>query len=187
MKIRMLALSVFVVSCFFFSSMFQTLAHAQDNEVHLFANFSFGDPTGEIPDEIKVKKVMLKEVTVEALAKELSAWTGLDFFLNSVVEKDGSIYVDWSSKSTLIANLDDRKQKEEFHFFDADEMRWFMMNSLFDTISENLNNSMVHYTMDGGKDLVFENLSLLNHFPANVPFMGSNFYYAHEGDAGDME
>lgn len=58
--------------------------------------------------------------------------------------------MDWAADSTLIAGLDDREQKEEFHFFDADSMRWFMMDSLWQTLKENFNRD-IYYTMNGVK------------------------------------
>ncbi len=125
------------------------------------------------------------ELTVEILAKGLSETTGLDYFVTAKKVKDG-ISVDWAKDSTLVANLDDREQKEKFFFFDADSMRWFMMDSLWLTINDNLAPENVYYTMDGGKDLVFEALYPINQFPADLPYMGSAFHLEHAGGKGDL-
>ena len=99
--------------------------------------------------------------------------------------------MDWAADSTLVAGLDDREQKEEFFFFDYDSQCWFMMDSLWRTLTENLDAENIYYTMDGGQELVLENLSSsINTFPSDVPYMGSGFYAAHDdvrGDEGSTE
>lgn len=131
------------------------------------------------------------QITPEGLADELSERTGLDFFVTASEAEDGLI-VDWAADSTLIAGLDDREQKEEFHFFDADSLRWFMMDSLWRTLTENLDAENIYYTMDGGQELDFQKLSVeelhpVSLFPSDIPYMGSGFYYAHDDVRGDEE
>ncbi|MGN0657077.1 MAG: hypothetical protein ACI4KR_09805 [Ruminiclostridium sp.] len=122
----------------------------------------------------------------EELAQELSKLTGLDFNITASKTDDGWI-VDWAANSTLISGLDDREQKEEFFFFDCDSLNWFMMDSLWRTLTENLNTENIYYTMDGGKDLTFEELYPVNEFPSDIPYMGSEFYIAHSDVRGDEE
>ena len=124
--------------------------------------------------------------TAEELAQELTRLTGLDFIITSSKADDGWI-VDWSADSTLIAGLDDREQKEEFHFFDQDSLCWFMMDSLWRTLTENLNAENIYYTMDGGRELFFEELYSVNVFSSDIPYMGSEFYFAHADVRGDDE
>jgi len=170
-----------------------TQSESQGTEITLYANFATGCVEGMEGELIKTKTVTIPEVTAEAIAKELSAWSGLDFTLNSATVSENILTVDWSADSTLIANLDDREQKEDFHFFDADSLRWFMMESLYQTCMENMDISEIYYTMDGGKELFFEDLSPTSVFPKEVPYMGSPFYFAHAdvqgdmGDSGDLE
>lgn len=148
----------------------------------LIADFSSGSVE---PNMKKLTHKSAQAATPEELAKALSAWTGLDFTL-TVTDKGDALVVDWAADSTLIANLDNRPQKKEFHFFDADSMRWFMMDSLWRTLNEAFHKD-VYYTMDGGKELKFEELSPINIFPATVPYMGSPFYFAHDDGRGDMK
>ena len=124
--------------------------------------------------------------TAEELANELSELTGLDFIITASKADDGWV-VDWAADSTLVAGLDDREQKDDFFFFDQDSLRWFMMDSLWRTLTENLDAENIYYTMDGGKELVFEELYLVNEFPSDIPYMGSEFYYAHADVRGDEE
>ncbi len=168
-----------------FLSVFMQNTTALAKEVTLYANFSSGNPDTSIPGLIKVKKVDLDEVSVNSLANALSKWSGLDFTIQSVTMGDNKITVDWSPKSTLIANLDDRVQKKDFHFFDVDSMRWFMMDSLYQTITENLKVEEVYYTMNGGKELAFKELAPVNAFTLVTPYMGSAFYFAHSDTVGD--
>ncbi|MGN1028051.1 MAG: hypothetical protein ACI4P4_16795 [Faecousia sp.] len=124
--------------------------------------------------------------TAEELANELSKLTGLDFNITTSKVDDGWI-VDWAADSTLVAGLDDREQKEEFFFFDHDTLSWFMMDSLWRTLIENLDAENIYYTMDGGREMVLEKMSSLNEFPSDVPYMGSEFYFAHDDVRGDEE
>ncbi len=118
------------------------------------------------------------ELTVEMLADGLSELTGLDFYLSEVVEDNGSATIRWSDDSTLIANLDSRVQKEEFFFYDADSMRWFMMDSLYKTIIENTDVTEVYYLASDGEELWFEELYPINTFETSAPYQGSDFYYS---------
>ena len=122
--------------------------------------------------------------TAEELADELSELTGLDFFITASRTDDGWI-VDWSADSTLIAGLDNREQKEEFFFYDADTLNWFMMDSLWCTLTENLGTENIYYTMDGGRKLTFKELYPINTFPSDSPYMGSQFYWAHSDVQGE--
>jgi len=120
------------------------------------------------------------DLTVEKLAQGLSDLTGLDFYIiQTPSEQSKDIIIDWQQNSTLIENLGDREQKEEFFFYDADSMRWFMMDSLWRTVMENFDVENVYYTMDGGYDLVLDELYPINEFPNDTPYMGSAFYSAH--------
>lgn len=144
----------------------------------LYAVFSAEDVKEYPIESIGAKK------TAEKLAQELTELTGLDFIITAS-KTDDSWIVDWAADSTLIAGLDDREQKEEFHFFDQDSLRWFMMDSLWRTLTENLNVENIYYTMDGGKELVFEELYPVNEFSSDIPYMGSEFYFAHADVRGD--
>ena len=148
----------------------------------LIADFACGSVE---PNEKTHAYTSKQGITPEELAHALSRWTGLDFTV-TVSVKDDALVVDWAADSTLISNLDDREQKEDFHFFDAESMRWFMLDSLWRTLNTAFDKE-VHYTMDGGKELVFEELSPINVFPINVPYMGSPFYFAHADGRGDLE
>ncbi|NYB73649.1 hypothetical protein HZF24_05790 [Sedimentibacter hydroxybenzoicus DSM 7310] len=125
------------------------------------------------------------ELTPDILAESLSELTGLDFFVD-FTENDNAIYADWSPDSTLVANLDDREQKEEFFFFDADSMRWFMMDSLWMTLKENLGAEDIYYTMDGGQELEFEYLYATNIIPSDFPYPGYMFFKAHMDNKGEL-
>lgn len=142
--------------------------------------------TGSADPDIKEHKYKYSgELTAEDLAAGLSNLTGLDFFITASKDEKG-IHIDWAPNSTLMANLDDREQKKDFFCFDADSMRWFMMDSLWLTLTKNLEVENVYYTMNGGKDLLFENLYLIKEFPADLPYMGSAFFYAHADGRGDI-
>ena len=127
-------------------------------EITLVADFSSGSEQAEELDLIQRETRTMEEATPEAMAQALSEWSGLDFTLNSAAVEEGAVTVDWAVDSTLVAGLDDREQKEEFHFYDIDSLRWFMMDSLYSTLTANLGEVEVYYTMDGGQDLAFDEL-----------------------------
>ncbi len=124
--------------------------------------------------------------TAEELAHALSELTGLDFFITAAETDDGWI-VDWAADSALVAGGNNREQKEEFFFFDCDSLSWFMMDSLWRTLTENLDAENIYYTMDGGRELVLEKMSPAFELPSDIPYMGSAFYSAHDDVRGDEE
>ncbi len=148
----------------------------------LYADFSYGNT---IDDRVKGYSFEYsEELNVSGLANRLSELTGLDFKISFSNTKDG-LKIDWKKDSTLVSGLDDRKQKEDFTFSDSDTMRWFMMDTLWRTLTVNLSVENIYYTMDGGKELSFEELLPINVFPADVPYMGSGFYFAHSDLKGE--
>lgn len=158
------------------------VAAAEQKTAVIYTNMTTGS---ESPDIKQHEWVYSGDLTAEKLAEGLSQTTGLDFKI-SVTELDDGLSVDWKADSTLIANLDDRAQKDEFHFFDADSMRWFMMDSLWLTLTKNLSVENIYYTTDGGKELSFEELNPVNTFPSDLPYMGSAFFFAHANGKGDL-
>lgn len=120
------------------------------------------------------------------LANELTELTGLDFTIGSKEVDDGLI-IDWAAGSSLISGLSEHEQKEEFFFYDYDSMCWFMMDSLWRTLTENLDVENIYYTMDGGKTLTLERMSPSIIIPNDIPYMGSAFYLAHADGRGDDE
>lgn len=153
------------------------------HQAKLIADFSGGS---EEPNRKEKSYPYYGQLDLEALPEQLSSWTGLDFTLNSITTTDKGIVVDWAKGSTLIAGLDDREQKEEFRFLDADSLRWFMLDSLYQTLKTNQSSGGdIFYTMDGGKELALEDLSPVSAFTLDTPYMGSAFYFAHSDVRGD--
>lgn len=123
--------------------------------------------------------------TAEELADELTELTGLDFTITASETNDGLI-VDWSADSSLFTGPEG-EQKEEFFFFDYDSSCCFMMDTLCTTLTENLDAENIYYTMNGGQELVLQQMSPSMTIPSDTPYMGSDFYYAHDDVKGDDE
>ena len=51
-------------------------------------------------------------------------------------------------------------------------MSWFMMDSLWRTLTANLDAENIFYTMDSGRNLVLEKMSPAITIPADTPYMG---------------
>ncbi|WP_146953609.1 hypothetical protein [Alkalibaculum bacchi] len=161
----------------------QSSQEQTENTAVLCADFSSGN------SDLNIKEYELEytgDLTPEALLEGLTELTGLDFIADTAQTQKG-ITVDWKKESTLIANLGDREQKEEFFFYDADSMRWFMMDSLYRTLRENFEEIDTYYTMDGGKELEFEELYPVKLFPTDMSYEGSPFYFAHASSQSDEE
>lgn len=146
-------------------------------EATIYADFSGGSETAQEDGLIRSMTMTVTEMTGQTLAECLSQWTGLDFTLNSAVVDGTTAHVDWAPDSTLIAGLDDREQKEDFFFFDEESLRCFMLDSLWRTLTENLDVTEVYYTMDGGEKLTLVGLNPVDTFPAEEPYKGSAFYF----------
>lgn len=160
-------------------------AESAQTEVTLYADFSCGSEVAQENGLISTETATVSELTPQALAEALSLWTGLDFTLSGVSMQEAAIVVDWSADSTLVAGLDDREQKEDFFFYDQDSLRWFMMDSLYQTLLANFSGMDIYYTMDGGQELSFDELYPVSAFPADIPYLGSPFYFAHAGVQGE--
>ncbi|WMJ83773.1 hypothetical protein ACS3UN_11985 [Oscillospiraceae bacterium LTW-04] len=170
------------------SSKSTSSTQATQTKVTLYADFSAGSADAESMELIKSNEQTVSgDLTVEVLAQQLSEWTGLDFTITSAELSGDSVTVDWAANATLVAGLDERGQKEEFHFYDAESLNWFMMDSLARTIKENLKVSTVYYSMDGGKPIALEDMTGLKELPVEQPYEGSAFFFAHVDNKGDDE
>ena len=61
-----------------------------------------------------------------------------------------------------------------------------MMDSLWRTLTANLDAENIFYTMDSGRNLVLEKMSPAITIPADTPYMGSTFYLSHDEGRGDV-
>lgn len=144
---------------------------------------SSGDPTPPAQLLQEVKFNYDGELTPDLIASELSDYTGLNFAVKIKETEDGLI-VDWMTNSTLLGGSD-TEPKEDFAFHDVDTMSWFMMDSLWGTLTKNLDIKNVYYTMGDGKPLQLKNVSNATNFDTSSPYMGSAFYFAHSDVKGD--
>lgn len=126
------------------------------------------------------------ELSPEILAAELTALTGLSFSVVSSPREDG-VALDWAETSTLITGIDAREEAGDFVFPDSNTLRWSMMDSLWKTVTENLDVENVYYTMGGGEDLNVDGLMPYSLFPADLPYVGSPFFFHHVDGRGGEE
>lgn len=129
---------------------------------------------------------------IAVLSGGLSATTGLDFFVTGEIAGSKAT-IAWSNQSTLVAGLDDRKQKDEFFFYDSVSLNWFMMDSLAATAKKNFPEvTEVYYSGENGEPVVFPNpedmaSQGLPVLPTDQPYEGSAFFKAHAGGKGDVD
>jgi hypothetical protein len=126
------------------------------------------------------------------LSVSLSAATGIDFFADWRIEGDKA-YVAWWDSSTLVKGLDDREQNEDFFFYDAVSLNWFMLDSMSATIKKNIPEvTEVYYSGENGEPVVFTNPEDmaeqgLYELPPDLAYENSAFYVAHSGGKGDED
>ena len=89
-------------------------------------------------------------VTVERIAAGLSGWTGLKFRVTVTTDEENKkITVDWMEESSIKTGAMPDPQREEFIFKDETEIRVFMLNSLCQSILNNLGDYDVYFTVCG--------------------------------------
>jgi hypothetical protein len=164
-------------------------APTEDSVATLIADFSNGSPE---PNQKEIPWKYEGQCDIGTLATSLSAATGLDFFADGRVEDDKA-YVVWWDSSTLVSGLDDREQNEDFFFYDAVSLNWFMMDSMAATIKRNLPEvTEVYYSGENGAPVVFPNPEDMAEqglweLPVDLIYEGSAFFLAHAGGKGDVE
>lgn len=164
---------IFAALCLF--TVNTCLAAAQDQQVLLYGDFSFGDQNPKPEDIRTYPQTYSGDLTPDVFTRGLSTLTGLDFFADITVAED-EVRVYWADDSTLTAGLDDRPQKEEFHFFDAQSLNWFMMDSLWQTLTHHYGVDVYYCSADGGDLTLPEDTHPVSSFPAEVPYQGSAHY-----------
>ncbi len=141
----------------------------------LYGDFSCGRADGRIVE--KTFEYTGSRISPQELAEMLTEWTGLNFAVNAYRGESGSCYVEWSDESTLVAGLGDLEMKEEFTFADVDSLRWFMMDSYWRTLKDNLQTEEIYFSAADGSNLVFAELYPVRDFIADEPYRGSQYYF----------
>ncbi|MDR0433725.1 MAG: hypothetical protein LBH21_01515 [Gracilibacteraceae bacterium] len=147
---------------------------------YIYADFTCANPAADEKSAVRQYEINYAgELTPALLTGALSDLTGLDFFCTAEVSP-GAVRVDWNGVSTLIVGLDDRPQKDDFRFEDADSLNWFMMDSLYRTLRANFADCEVYYTMLGGKPLITAGAG--QKFPVDEPYRGGVYYLNAQED-----
>jgi len=138
---------------------------------------------GEEPEEYPA--LYVDDLTVEAIAMCLSELTGLRFDVTTIANDYGFLTVDWSADGSLFTGPSGEQNEGDFPFGNFESLAWFMLDSLDLSIKRNLPDlGDIYYAMDGGRDLVLDLMSDPVTIPPNTPYMGSAFYFAHQGVRG---
>jgi len=160
----------------------------EEGTITLVAVFNAAEG-GEGRKEYTVPYDDRKGVFADGIANALTELTGLNFALGDVHATDSAdMLVEWAPGSSLFGGTE-QEPREDFVFFDYDSMAWFMLDSLYETILRNvpgMEGKEVYYTMNGMEtSLALPNLSPPMDFGLDTPYMGSAFYFAHQGGRGD--
>ncbi|MDR1209528.1 MAG: hypothetical protein LBK41_04345 [Clostridiales bacterium] len=121
------------------------------------------------------------DLTPQKLTEGLERMTGLTF--GARVSTDGAAcVVRFAEDSDLFA--DETPGRSFFAFSSADEMRWFMLDSLWRTVVANLAAERVVFRAEGGGDLSVVGMSPVGVFGADEPYPGSGAIFARAGASG---
>jgi hypothetical protein len=118
-------------------------------------------------------------MSVELLARGLTAATGLNFALTDSGTGKGGAWADWSMEASFQKPYGSVDQKEEYYVPDAVGLAWLMLESLFRSVQENFGGSPpveVYYTMDDYKPLAAGAISFPSTFPTEDPYVGCSAY-----------
>jgi hypothetical protein len=159
----------------------------------IILDFSCGSPEAVVRQETLN---IYGEITLTELSENLSWYSALDFDVSFEFNTDGGITVDWKPSSSLVSGSPpddyekrlgylDEEKTGDLRFYDADTLRWFMMDSMYQTLIENHYYGDIYYTMDGGKKLELAGLEPISVFPISMPYMGSAYYFAHADVRGE--
>ncbi len=165
----------------------------KENTATIYTIFSLGGTDGSEVNMQGHTITYTGELTPKLLADELTALTGYNFAIEVMSQDEGStgdiLWIEWLSDSTLITATDGLFEPKEGYFMQEIELiRWFMLDSLYETIIENMDVDEIYYSTEGNVDSEFGNSIVTSAFGANqmnAPYMGSNFYKNHAGNVGD--
>ncbi len=145
---------------------------SQTTTLYAVLNAGDADGNGAIINEYPLSYE--GDLTVEVLAKGLSDLTGYNFNAKSLAGSE-IFTVDWAMDSSIFTDLSADQPKDEFMLDSPNDIRWFMLDSLWLSVSKNLNQSQISFTMNGG--LPFDaGLYPLTSFVPNQPYLGSHIY-----------
>lgn len=127
--------------------------------------------TGEVDTRVIGQLNHYGDAVTEDYVQSLGWYTELNFAVE-IYDDDLGTVVEWLPESTLFDSeavtamlYNEDGEKEAYLFEDNNALRWFMLDSLAATLR--ISSYGLHYTMDGGKDLVLEGLEPVDTFPAD--------------------
>ncbi len=115
--------------------------------------------------------------TIEELVDALGWFTELRFALKVSYDDLGTA-IEWPPEASLFGRdatsaflyHDEGGEKGEHIFPGNNELRWFVLESLVETLGQHAPG--LHYSMGGGKDLLLEGLTPLDTFPVDKLYEG---------------
>ncbi len=154
----------------------------------LYTAFSLGGTDGS---EYNVTQHDFKykgDLTIEKLAEGLTELTGYDFSIEVLSVGEGSAAIEWKKDSALaIAGSGMIEPKEGFMIMEITQINWFLLDSLYTTVSENLGITEIYYQAEGNLDNIVNHPETGSAFTPGMVYLGSNFYKNHSGNVGDDE
>lgn len=121
----------------------------------------------ELPDPVPVRE----------LSSALTRVTGIAFDFSLDWQGD-SCTVAWQEGSALWCAEMPQDSNPDYVFYDADLLRWFLLDTVCRTLRQGCGAREVYYTAADGSPLELDGLWPLEHFDLSRPFRGSAWYYS---------
>jgi len=136
--------------------------------VKLLFDISFSEGKDALIEELYMSDSAIYPADVVGTMEIL---TGLSFAVN-ITFTDGAFTIEWTRGSDLFKDFADVQLREEFHFNNAEALRWFMLDSMWRTLGSIFDIGDIYYITNHVHDSVVEP----SPFDYNTPYKGSPFY-----------
>lgn len=115
-------------------------------------------------------------VDAAALCAALTEETGIAF--DFTLEQQGDAWtVTWQAGSALWDGEMPQGGSPDYVFYDADLLRWFLLDTVWRTLNDSFGAQAVYYRAADGQPPALDDLWPLEHFDLAGPYRGSAWYY----------
>lgn len=116
-------------------------------------------------------------IRAEQLCDTLTDMTGIPFGFTVSWNSDRCT-VSWQKDSALWCDEMPQDTNPDYVFYDENLLRWFLLDTVWRTLTESYGAQQVRYCTDNQRPLVLDSLWPLEHFDLSQQYQGSAWYYS---------
>ena len=116
-------------------------------------------------------------IRTSGLSDALAGATGIPFSFTLTWQGE-TCTVAWQQDSALWTQQMPQGQEPDYLFYDADLLRWFLLDTVWQTLQQEFGAEEVYYCDADGQPLQLADLWPLEHFDLSQPYRGSGWYYS---------